>query len=253
MSKRKKKNYNKFFSYNNVRRENRNFSYKDFGYSKSYNTRFTDSLFYGNNFFKARMKYCGFNGCRFQFIEFNNVSFRGSRFKGAIFENVWFNNCNIEKANFHDAKFVNVYYTNTNVKSASGIPNTNDFIQIDFQKAHIVLSRELQEILLLCKKNEYILKSGTLFYRRKNRISNAKKRELKQMTKAERKNYQRQMQNNQKESFVFHYVNLTRLLRIYSENEVIKGLHLAANSIDRNFASLSYFVPYLKRAGAINK
>ena len=29
---------------------------------------------------------------------------------------------------------------------------------------------------------------------------------------------QRQMQNNQKESFVFHYVNLTRILRIYSEN-----------------------------------
>ena len=45
------KKYNKFFSYNCAERQNRNFSYKDFSYSKSYNTRFTKSLFYGNNFF----------------------------------------------------------------------------------------------------------------------------------------------------------------------------------------------------------
>lgn len=60
--KKKVKKYNKFFSYKNADRAKRNFSYKDFGYSESYNTKFTGSLFYGNNFYRATMKYCGFNG-----------------------------------------------------------------------------------------------------------------------------------------------------------------------------------------------
>ncbi len=231
-------------------RKKRNFSYKDFSYSNSYNTCFTGSVFYGNNFFKARMKYCGFNGCTFQFIEFNKTNFRGSRFKGAIFRNVWFNNCNLQGASFHGASFFNVLYTNTNISKAKGVPQSECLVRINHNTTKFQLSQQLYEAILSCKSNQFILKSGTLFYKQKNRLSNAKKRALKQMPKADRKEYQRQIQLHidKKNNLQIHQINLERLLLAYSEKAIIAGLHDASNSINKDFSSLSYFVPYLERA-----
>lgn len=211
------KKYNKFFSYTNMDRKKRNFSYKDFSYSNSYNTCFTGSVFYGNNFFKARMRYCGFNGCTFQFIEFNKTNFRGSRFKGAIFRNVWFNNCNLQGASFHDASFFNVLYTNTNISKAKDVPQSECLVSINHKTTKFQLSQQLYEAVLSCKSNQFILKSGTLFYKQKNNLQ-------------------------------IHQINLERLLLAYSEKAIIAGLHDASNSINKDFSSLSYFVPYLERA-----
>lgn len=248
MKKCRKKRYNKFFSYKNADRAKRNFSYKDFGYSKSYNTRFTGSLFYGNNFNKACMKYCGFNGCTFRFIDFKNTNFRGSRFKGAVFENVLFDNCNLENADFHGAKFRNVYYSNTSLKKTKGISNPEVLKRLSKHSANINLGENLVKAILHCKKNKYILESDTLFYKEKHRLSNAKKRELKELSKAERKRLQRQMEAKEK-SWLINKVNIIRLLDVYSEDEIAKGLDLAAEGIDRSFGSLSYFLPYIRKVG----
>ena len=247
--KRKIKKYNKSFSYANMERKNCNFRYKDFGYSNSYNTRFTGSFFYGNNFFKAKMKYCGFNGCRFQFIEFDNTNFRGCTFKGAIFENVWFNNCIVEKADFRGAIFVNVFYTNMNLLKSKGIQQTDSLVRINQKTAKFQFSQQLLDTVFLCKNNKYILKSNTLFYQPKHRLSSAQKRDLKQLPKADRKEYQRQLQlhNKKRCDLQIHYVNLKRLLSVYSEEIVVAGLHLAVDTIDKDFSSLSYFVPYFER------
>ena len=224
--KRKIKKYNKFFSYTNMERRDRNFRYKNFGYSNSYNTCFTGSFFYGNNFFKAKMKYCSFNGCRFQFIEFDSTNFRGCTFKGAIFENVWFNNCVVEKADFRGAIFVNVFYTNMNLLKSKGIQQTDSLVRINQKTAKFQLSQQLLDTVSLCKTNKYVLKSNTLFYRQK----------------------QMWLHNKKRDDLQIHYVNLKRLLSVYSEEIVVAGFLLAVDAIDKDFSSLSYFVPYFERA-----
>lgn len=247
--KKRVKKYNKFFSYKNVDRAKRNFSYKDFGYSRSYNTKFTGSLFYGNYFNKACMKYCGFNGCKFRFIEFKNTNFRGSRFKGAVFENVLFDNCNLENADFHGAEFRNVYYSNTSLKKTRGISSPETLKRLSKYSAKVDLGENLVKAILHCKKNKYILESDTLFYKEKDCLSNAKKRELKELPRAERKRLQRQRQIEATEkSWMINRVNIIRLLDVYSEDEIANGLHLAADSIDKSFNSLSYFLPYIRKA-----
>ena len=232
---KKVKKYNKFFSYNCTERKNKNFSYKDFGYSNSYNTRFTNSIFYGNSFYKATMKYCGFNGCKFNFIEFKSVNFRGCRFKGAYFENVIFENCNLSNTHFENATFKNVYLVNTSLK--------------------LSLTPQLLEAIDESKINPYIMASGTIFQKKKGHLSNAQRRAEKLLPKQEQKHLQRERQVKllaQAKQMPFNKVNIIRLLDNFTECEVAQGLHLATMSIDKDFLSLSYFIPYIKKANNIN-
>lgn len=194
------------------------------------------------------MKYCGFNGCTFRFVEFKSVNFKGSRFKGAIFENVLFDNCKLEKVNFQGAVFRNVYCVNTGLKKTRGISNIETLKRLSKNSAKINLGEDLVKAILYCKKNKYILESGTLFYKEKDHLSNAKKHELKELPKAERKRLQRQKQIEATEkSWMINRVNIIRLLDIYSEDKIANGLHLAADSIDKSFNSLSYFLPYIRK------
>lgn len=248
---KKIKKYNKFFSYNCAERQNRNFSYKDFSYSNSYNTRFTNSIFYGNDFFKATMKYCGFNGCKFSFIEFKSSNFRGCRFKGAQFENVIFENCNLSNTHFQGATFKNVYFTNTSLKNARGIKDTDSLTRINNHNLKLSFSPQLLEAINECKTNPYIISSGTIFYKKKGRLSNAQKKAEKSLPKQERKRLQRERQKElltHPKQMSLYKVNIIRLLDNFTEDEIAKGLHLAATSIDKNFSSLSYFIPYIKKA-----
>ena len=50
----------------------------------------------------------------------------------------------------------------------------------------------------------------------------------------------------------FNKVSIIRLLDNFTESEVAQGLHLATLSIDKDFSSLSYFIPYIKKANSIN-
>lgn len=248
---RRNKKYNKFFSYNCAERQNRNFSYKDFSYSNSYNTHFTNSVFYGNSFYKATMKYCGFNGCKFNFIEFKSTNFRGCRFKGAYFENVIFENCNLSNTHFQGATFKNVYFTNTNFKSARGIKDINLLTRINNHNLKLSLSAEILESINECKTNPYIVSSGTIFYKKKGCLSNSQKRAEKLLSKQERKELQRKRQEElvlHPKQLTLHKVNIIRLLDNYTEEEIAKGLHLAAISVDKDFSSLSYLIPYIKKA-----
>lgn len=246
MRNKKNKKYNKFFSYNCAERQNKNFSYKDFSYSNSYNTRFTNSIFYGNSFYKATMKYCGFNGCKFSFIEFKNTNFRKCRFKGAYFENVIFENCNLSDTNFQGATFKNVYFTNTSLKGVKGIKNTNLLTKIDNCNVELSLKAETLKVINECKINPYIVSSETIFYKKKARLNNEKS-----LSKQEQKQLQRKHQEElllHPKQLTLHKINIIRLLDNYTEEEIARGLHLAATSIDKKFSSLSYFIPYIKKA-----
>lgn len=247
----KVKKYNKFFSYIYKDRKNRNFAYKDFSYSKSYKTNFTNSKFYGNNFLNAKMTYCGFNGCNFDFIEFKNVNFIGCKFTGAHFENILFDNCNLSNTSFKEATFKNIYYTNTSFKQLKEVSSSKNLSRINNQNIKISLSEELINAINKCKTNDFILSSHTLFYKRKNRLSNVQKKYEKTLSKTERKNLQRKRQEQllkHPKPYLINKMNILRMLDIYSEVELAKGLHLAATEINNNFYSLSYFIPFIKKA-----
>lgn len=257
MKKRKKKikKYNKFFSYKCAERKNKNFSYKDFSYSNSYNTRFTNSTFYGNNFYKASIKYCGFNGCKFSFIEFKSVNFRGCRFKGAYFENVIFEDCNLSNTHFQGATFKNVYLANTSLKNVKGIKDTDILTKISSSNLKCSLTPQLLEAINKSKENPYIIASGTIFKKKKGHLSNSQKKAEKLLPKQERKRLQRERQErllSQTKQMSLHKVNIIRLLDNFTENELIKGLDLATTSIDKDFTSLSYFIPYIRKANNIS-
>lgn len=71
------------------------------------------------------------------------------------------------------------------------------------------------------------------------------------MSKQERKSLQRKRQEElilHPKQLALHKVNIIRLLDNYTEDEIARGLHLAATTIDKDFSSLSYFIPYIKKA-----
>ena len=212
MRNKKKRKFNKFFSYIGQDRSDRNFSYKDFSYSESYNTKFTRSLFMGTDFHRAHIKYCGFNGCIFKFVEFKSVNFRGCRFMGATFENVVFDSCSLSKSHFNGAIFKNVYFVNTATKEVSGL-NLDNIKILNEKKMELELEKDLQETIKECEKNEYIVKSKTI-------ISRGGK---------------------------INKLPIKRLLDAYEEKVIINALQMAIKRIDKEFSSLSYFVPYLER------
>lgn len=152
--KKRKQKYprNKFFSYTNKNRADKNFSFKDFRNSTSYNTQFTRSIFYGTYFEKVTMKYCGFNGANFESITFINCNFKNSRFKGASFKNCYFKNCKMNNTNLQNTKFINTFFQGTGLKKARRVPKdfeTKDVPNLLHQKFYQTLKNQRYNKILL--------------------------------------------------------------------------------------------------------
>lgn len=226
--KAKNKNYNKFFSYKNADRRERNFWYKNFAYSDTYRTAFTHSKFLGNNFHRAKFKYCNFNGCTFQFVEFSSVNFRGSKFKGARFENVVFNSCVFPNVNVQNAVFHNVYFINSSIKKAGGQPLFENIYTINSKELCVEVTQGVIKSLERCEKNDYIYESGTLHSSKSGKVYFI----------------------NEKGEQIFYRangINIQRLLDNFSCEEIEQALNEAAENITRDFSSLSYYLPYFKK------
>lgn len=210
----KKRKYNKFFSYKNDVREDRNFLYKNFEKSNSYNARFTRSNFSYVNFYKSIMKYCGFNGASFVGSEFKSANLRGSCFKGATFKDVIFIDTKLDKAIFLGASFENVYFIGTSVRRARGLPENTQGITILNALPSLELSKELKSAVSDAVRNQFIKESEVLVLRKKQRINT---------------------------------INLELLLKEYSEEQLIVGLGLAKLKINKNFHTLSYIKSFIKK------
>lgn len=211
-TRRKKRKYNKFFSYNNKVRNHSNFMYKNFSKSNSYNTRFTYSNFSFANFYKSTMKYCGFNGCTFNGTEFKNSNLSGSRFKGAKFNDVVFFNTKLSKVDFKDAEFNNVYFVNSSIRKCKNISKETPGIIIinsNSPRQKLNLSPELYNAITNSTKNKFIYDSETLIYHKNKKLN---------------------------------YINIIRLLKRFDENQIIKGLLFATENIKNNFFTLSYLI-----------
>lgn len=216
----KKRKHNKFFSYNNEDRADRDFLYKNFEKSNSYNTNFTRSKFTYVNFFKSTMKYCGFNGALFIGSEFKNANLRGSRFKGAVFKDVIFINTKLDKAVFTGALFENVIFVGSNIGQARGLLKNTPGITIYTTMPNIELSSQLKQAIGDAIKNPYIKESEVLQFNKKQRLNN---------------------------------INIQRLLEIYSENQLLMGLRLAKDNINKKFYTLSYIVKFFSKEAVISE
>jgi len=210
----KKQKYNKFFSYKNDCREDRNFLYKNFEKSNSYNVRFTRSNFSYVNFYKSIMKYCGFNGASFVGSEFKQANLRGSEFKGATFKDVVFIDTKLDKAVFSGTVFENVYFIGTSVRRARGLPENTPGITVLKAMPSLDLSDALKTAISNAVRNPYIKESEVLMLKKKQRINT---------------------------------INIERLLKDYSEEQVIIGLGLAKVKIDKKFHTLSYITSFIKK------
>lgn len=210
----KKRKYNKFFSYKNNGREDRNFLYKNFEKSNSYNVRFTRSNFSYVNFYKSIMKYCGFNDATFVGSEFKHANLRGSRFKGATFKDVVFIDTKLDKAVFSGASFEDVYFIGTSVRRARGLPVNTPGITVLNEMPKLEISDQLKGAISNAVRNPFIMESEVLVLKKKKRINT---------------------------------INIERLLKEFSEEQLIIGLELAKAKVNKKFHTLSYITSFIKK------
>ena len=143
--------YNKFFSYKNMDRRKRNFLYKDFSNSNSYNTKFNFSIFRYCKFYNAKIKACGLNGCIIEWTDFKSSNFNHTRFNGTVFKNVYFGDCKLTTTSFKNAKFENVIFKDNCYKRFKGIKGTfseKELKNIDIESLKLILKEEFSISLL---------------------------------------------------------------------------------------------------------
>lgn len=208
----RKTKHNKFFSYKNEERRKRNFRYKNFEKSNSYNTRFTASNFNFVNFKKATMKYCGFNGAEFEGTEFKSSNLRGSRFIGAAFKDTLFYDTKLHNVNFKNAKFENVIFVCSSIKDARGITKSTAGITFYSSLPSIDISDNLKKAIKYAQNNKYIRNSEVLCFFKKEKINT---------------------------------INIKKLLDNFNENKLTIALIKASKLINKDFYTLSYLNKFI--------
>lgn len=212
---RNKKKINKMFSYTNEDKKEKNFLYKDFAKSESYNTNFAGSNFTGINFLNASMKYCNFYNCSFNFVEFENTKLTGANFEGTHFENVLFKNCKLTRAKFKNATFKNVFFYNTSTNNI----NIKDGIEIITQeKLSFDIDNDLHEMAELCRENILMRKSSPVFKHNKK----------------------------SEEKYSLNKISILRLRKLFSDKKIIMGLKNANENIEKEFNTLSRLVKFIE-------
>lgn len=153
----------KIFSYNNEDRCNRNFMYKDFEKTNSYNSSFRQANFNFSSLRGAKMKFCDFSGASFVGSEFVGTNFRGSNFSGAYFKESIFCCTVLDKAIFENAKFENCYFVGTGISKTRKFPL--DCAGITFLHSlpsADTFSDELLQVVEELRSNDIIRRSHTL-------------------------------------------------------------------------------------------
>lgn len=209
-----KMKFNKFFSYNNEKRFKKNFMYKNFERSNSYNSSFTLCSFKNANFQKSTMKYCGFNGSTFEGTEFKSSNLRGCRFKGASFKDVIFIDTKLDKVSFENAKFENVMFINSSIKRSKGIKKDTKGIEVLSSMPKESFNLELMECIKKANQNEYIRDSEVLIRKKGKKLN---------------------------------VINVMRLRKIFEDAYLIEHLQSASLEINKKFHTLSYLIHHLQK------
>lgn len=198
--------------YNKAKKMEKNFMYQDLKRSNCYNTDFSNSNFNFTSMRGAHFKSCNFYGCSFKSAEIIGANLKRSKFKNAKFENTVFDGVNLEEVDFTGAKFKNVIFVNTDITKAKNINTNSCEIKVFETMPNIEMSERLESAIKSAMENEYVKKSRTL---------------------------------DTKDGGI-NTVSVMMLLEKFKEKQLIDGLILIAERMDKDFCTLSYIIKNLE-------
>lgn len=196
------------FHYNKAEKTNKNFMYSDLRRANCYNCNFSGSNFNFSSFRGAHFKDCDFFGCKFEGTEFVGSNLKKSKFKRAEFKNVIFEGVNLDGVDFSDAVFEKVIFLESDLSKVKNINYNDNNIKVYNEMPTVNLSEGLKNAILTSLENKYIRKSRVL---------------------------------DNKEGTI-NNLSIIRLLENFKEKDLISGLKIASERIDRDFSTLSYII-----------
>ncbi|MEF9991865.1 MAG: pentapeptide repeat-containing protein [Romboutsia sp.] len=200
------------FNYNNVQKLNKNFMYMDFRRSNCYNSDFSGSNFNFTSLRGAHFKSCNFYGCSFKSAEFIATNLKKSKFRKAKFENTIFDSVNLDGVDFNGATFENVIFLKTDLSKAINLNYLDSKVKVFNEMPKLEVSERLETALKLAMTNKFIKASRTL---------DTKDRDI----------------NN---------ISLMILLENFKEKDLVDGLNVMSDKLDKEFSTLSYIIKTLK-------
>ena len=156
------KNKSKGFHYNKEIKQNKNFMYSDLRRSNCYGTDFTGSNFNFSSFRGAHFKGCNFFSCTFRGAEFIGTNLKKSKFRRAVFENAVFEGVNLGDVDFRDAEFKNVIFVGCDLSSAKSLEYKESEVRVFDEIPELDISKELEEAVLKAMGNEKVKNSRVL-------------------------------------------------------------------------------------------
>lgn len=205
-------NVSERFNYSNAQKTNKNFMYKDFRRSNCYNCDFSGSNFNFASFRGAHFKSCDFFDGIFESTEFIGTNLKKSKFKNAILSNVIFEGANLSGVDFRGAQFKNVIFLDTDLSKALNLNLNDPEIRIFEEMPTVEISDGLKDAIEKALTNEKIKKSRVLDTKEGN----------------------------------INPMSIMRLLEVFSDYELRKGLNLLAEKLDHDFCTLSYIVKAIR-------
>lgn len=198
--------------YNKAKKMDKNFMYQDLKRSNCYNTDFSNSNFNFTSLRGAHFKSCNFYGCSFKSSEIIGANLKKSKFKNAKFENTVFEGVNLEEVDFSGAKFKNVIFFNTDVTKAKSLNINSPQIKVYEKMPIIEISERLENSIKFAMENKYVKNSRTL---------------------------------DTKDGGI-NFISIIILLDNFKEKQLIDGLMLIGERIDKEFCTLSYIIKNLE-------
>lgn len=206
------KRKNDQINYSNRKKQNADFVGKDLRRSNCISSDFTGSDFSHVSFRGAHFKACNFNSCTFEASEFVAANLKNSRFVNATFKNAIFDTANLEGANFEGATFENVIFIFTDTTKALNLDIHAKGIRVLGGWPDVAISEKLERAIRACMKNEFIKFAHVL----------------------------------DSKHVAISPLSVMLLLENFTEAELIKGLALLKDHVDKNFGTLSYLIHLLK-------
>jgi hypothetical protein len=198
---------------NHADKKMKRFMYQNLQKSKCYNTDFSGSNFDYACFRGAHMKSCLFNACTFIGAEFVGSNLKDSQFKEAQFEYTLFDGVKLEGVDFRGAKFVNSYFVASDVDKALNLNLSDEGVNVFTEMPVIELSETLMTAFEMLMSNPFVKKS---------RVLDTKDKKL-------------------------NTISVLILLKLFSEEILIRAFDEIQSQLDRDFYTLSYLIKRIEK------
>ncbi|MGL5315519.1 MAG: pentapeptide repeat-containing protein, partial [Peptostreptococcaceae bacterium] len=133
-------------------------------------------------------------------------------FKNARIENTVFEGVNLEEVDFTGAKFKNVIFVNTDVTKAQNLNTSSSEIKVFETMPEVEISERLENAIKFAMENKFVKKSRTL---------------------------------DTKDGGI-NTISVMILLENFKEKQLIDGLILIGEKMDKEFCTLSYIIKNLE-------